>query len=74
MKKLTAILFICSLLAGCMSSTEFGPCIGAFDEKNPKLEYRVSKWNAFVAIMFFATAIVPIWVIADETLCPVGKK
>jgi len=73
MKRVAAVLML-ALLLGCTSSTEFGNCIGAFDDKNPKLVYKISKWNAFLAVFFFATAIVPIWVIVDETLCPVGRR
>lgn len=62
------------LISGCTTSTEYGPCIGAFDDRNPKLEYKVSILNTFLAILFIETIIVPIWVIVDETLCPVGKK
>jgi hypothetical protein len=62
------------LLAGCTSHTEFGPCIGAFDDRDPKLAYKVSVWNAFLGIIFIETIIVPIWIIVDETLCPIALK
>ena len=74
MKKLTAIMLMSWSLWGCTSSTKFGTCIGAFDDKKPNLEYKVSKWNAFLGIFFFGTIIVPIWVVTEETLCPVGEK
>lgn len=73
MKKIAVIIMI-SLLAGCTSTTEFGSCIGAFDEKNPKLTYKVSIWNTVLAIIFVETIIVPVWVVVDEALCPVAKK
>lgn len=74
MKKTIAIALLVSILAGCTSSTEHGPCIGAFDEKNPKLEYKVSAWNAALAILFFGLVLPPVFVVVDETFCPVGKK
>lgn len=44
MKKLFAVFALCLALTatGCTSRTEFGPCIGAFDEKSPGLIYKVS--------------------------------
>ena len=62
------------LLFGCTSHTEFGPCIGAFDDKNPKLEYKVSAWNLFIGILFIELIAPPIFVIVDETLCPIVTK
>lgn len=73
MKRLLAITAIL-LLSACTSATEFGPCVGAFDEKNPKLEYKVSAWNIFVGVLFFQLIAPPIFVIVDETFCPVGRK
>lgn len=74
MKKLTVAVLLISLLAGCTSSTEFGPCIGAFDDKNPKLVYRVSAWNLVVGIMTFSLIAPPVFVIVEQTFCPVGIK
>lgn len=73
MRKLAAAVFLV-LLVGCTSSTEHGPCIGAFDDRDPKLTYKVSVLNVFLAIIFVETIIVPIWVVVDETLCPIGRK
>jgi hypothetical protein len=73
MRKLATAMFL-MLLVGCTSATEYGSCIGAFDDRDPKLTYKVSIWNAFLAIIFVETIIVPIWVVVDETLCPVGRK
>jgi hypothetical protein len=74
MKKLFAALLLATTLAGCDSKTEFGPCIGAFDDPNPKLEYKVSGWNIAMGVIFFETIVAPIVVIVDETRCPVGRK
>lgn len=74
MKKIAMILML-ALLAGCTSSTEFGMCVGAFDEKDPKLTYKLSGWNAFLAVIGTSIFFVPtILVIANETFCPVGRK
>lgn len=74
MKKTMAILFLAAALSGCTSSTEFGKCIGAFDDKDPKLTYKVSILNTVLAIIFVETIIVPVWVVVDEALCPVARK
>lgn len=73
MKKLIVILAF-ALLAGCTSQTEFGPCVGIADDKDPALIYKVSVWNAFLGIFFFELIVPPIIVLVDETFCPVGKK
>lgn len=73
MKRIAAVLIL-AILAGCASETEYGKCIGAFDEKNPKLEYKLSIRNAVVGVIFFGLVLPPIFVIADETFCPIGKK
>lgn len=61
-------------LSGCASTTEFGPCVGAFDEKNPKLEYKVSARNLVVGIFFFGLIAPPVYVVVDQFFCPVGTK
>ena len=74
--------FICGLMlaftlltvTGCTSSTAAGPCIGAFDDKDPTLNYKMNGWNVAMAIIFSETIIVPVLVVVDETLCPTGKK
>ena len=68
------VLLASAWLAGCTSSTEFGACIGAFDEKKPGLEYKVSGWNVAMGILFAEMIIPPVLVITDETFCPVGRK
>ena len=74
MKKLVTALLAASLLAGCTSSTQYGRCIGVNDNENPKLEYDVSAWNAFLGVIFVETIIVPLVVIFDKAKCPVGPK
>jgi len=73
MKRFIATLMIVAL-TGCTSATQFGPCVGAFDEKKPDLEYKVSGWNLAMALIFFELVAPPIQVVVDETFCPVGKK
>jgi len=72
MKKLLIILLIG--LSGCTSHTSYGDCIGAFDDKNPSLVYKLNVWNLVVGVFFVGMVVPPIVVIADETLCPVGFK
>ncbi len=60
--------------AGCTSSTEYGRCIGAFDDKDPALTYKVSGWNVAMGVVFAELIVPPIVVLVDETLCPVGRK
>jgi hypothetical protein len=74
MNKALAALLLVATLAACTSSTEYGKCIGIADDKDPKLHYKLSVWNAFLGFIFVETIIVPVWVLADETFCPVGKK
>jgi hypothetical protein len=73
MKKILAALLLAALV-GCTSSTEYGQCVGAFDEKDPKLTYKVSAVNVAMAVIFFSLVAPPIFVIVDETFCPVGRK
>jgi len=73
-------LFLAALLAlgltGCTDKTEFGPCVGAFEEerRDPALDYRMSTTNVVVAVIFWETVIVPAIVVLDETYCPIGRK
>lgn len=74
MKKVLAICLIATLLVGCTSSTQFGPCVGFAEQQNPKLTYKVSGWNLAMGIIFFELIVPPIIVATDETLCPNGTK
>lgn len=73
MKKLIAILLLCCLV-GCTSSTEYGQCVGAFDEKDQKLVYKLDVWNVALGIIFFEIVAPPVIVLANETFCPRGRK
>ena len=72
MKKLFIVAMMALALTGCTSATQYGQCIGAFEDKNPELTYKPSVWNVFLAILFSETIIVPVIVVIDETLCPNG--
>ena len=73
MKRILAVMLFAALV-GCTSRTEFGPCIGAFDDRDPMLTYKVSILNTVLAILFVETVIVPVWAVVDGALCPIGKK
>lgn len=73
MKKLIAILLLLALV-GCTSSTEYGQCVGAFDNRDPNLTYKLSVWNAVLAVFFVETIFVPVVVIANETVCPESRR
>lgn len=68
------LLFLALFLAGCTSKTDYGPCIGVMDDKNPLLRYKVSTWNVVLAVVFSETLFVPILVLVNQTSCPVGVK
>ena len=74
MKKLLPIILAVAVLAGCTTRTEFGPCVGAGEDKNSALTYKLDVWNTFLGILFIETIVVPIVVVANELYCPVGKK
>ncbi len=73
MKKLS-LIFLAVFVAACTSETQYGPCIGLFDEKDPELVYKAKAWNIGMGILFFGLVIPPVVVIVDETFCPVAKK
>lgn len=73
MKKLIAVLSL-ALLAGCTTRTEYGDCVGIGDDKNPKLTYKISVWNAVLGVIFFELIVPPVMVVADSLYCPVGTK
>lgn len=77
MKKLVLIVliaFIALLSAGCTSRTDFGECIGAFEDKDPTLNYKLSVWNTAMAVIFVETIVVPVVVVANEAICPESRK
>ncbi len=67
-------LSLCILISGCTTNTPFGPCIGAFDDRDPHLIYKPSGWNIALGIVFIETVFVPVIVLIDETQCPIGHK
>lgn len=68
------LITILLLLMGCTSSTKYGKCIGFFDDKDSKLEYKANGANIFLAIFFHELIIPPVAVVLYETYCPVGVK
>jgi hypothetical protein len=73
MKAILAILMVAAL-AGCASRTEFGPCVGIGDEKDPHLTYKVSARNLIVGLVFWELLAPPVVVAVDEFYCPVAAK
>lgn len=75
MKKLFILFMLCLFsFSACTSSTEYGECIGAFDDGDPSLVYSTSAFNIFLGVVFIETIIVPVIVLASETKCPVAFK
>jgi hypothetical protein len=72
--KFTMIALMFALLAGCTSKTEFGPCVGLGDDKDPALTYKLSAWNIAMGVIFIELIAPPIFIAVDETFCPIGKK
>lgn len=70
--KYIAMLLMVAVLAGCTSENQYGPCIGAFDEPVPDVQYKLSVWNTVMAVIFFETVIVPVVVVANEAKCPIN--
>jgi hypothetical protein len=67
-------LLLASALAACTSETEYGSCIGAFDDPNPDLIYEASTKNIVLAAIFVEMIFPPFLVILKETKCPVDVK
>lgn len=70
----SALVILAVILSGCTSKTEFGPCIGLGEDRNPALEYRLSANNLVWAVLGFELLAPPIVVAVNETFCPVSKK
>lgn len=68
------MLSLLVMLSGCTSSTQYGKCIGNWDDENPKLVYKVSARNIALGIIFFEMVIPPVEVLINGTKCPVGNK
>ena len=71
---LAAALAACLLLTGCQSKTDLGECIGAFDDGEPGLQYKLSIRNTVLGAIFVETVFVPVIVVATEARCPVARK
>jgi hypothetical protein len=73
MKKLLASLLVCGMLvSGCTQRNSKGSCVGLMDKDTKGAgEYEVSFWNAFLAVIFVETVIVPIVVVGYMLECPV---
>jgi hypothetical protein len=75
MKKGILAILAALVFTGCTSSTEYGACVGAFEDKNPALKYNISGWNALMGVIGTSLLFVPtILVVKDATFCPVGVK
>lgn len=74
MARAAAVVMLLASLAGCVSSTEFGPCVGAFDDQNPALLYKLSARNLTLGVVFFEMIAPPILVVTGETFCPVAVR
>lgn len=74
MKRLFAISLILLLLSGCTTRTDYGDCIGAFDERDPTKAYKLDVTNTVVAFLFSWTIFVPVVVVANQTWCPSANK
>ena len=72
--KMLIMLVAALILSGCTSETTFGRCIGAFDEKDPALRYELSVKNVAIGVIFIETIFVPVIVVANQTLCPEGRR
>jgi hypothetical protein len=74
MRRIATLLALCFVLGGCTTRTDYGPCIGIADDKDPNLVYKVSAWNVVVGIVFMGLIAPPVFVLVDEFYCPVGRK
>lgn len=50
------------------------PCIGAFDDPDPRYVYKANVKNIILAVIFVEMIIPTIVVILDETRCPVSER
>ncbi len=73
MKNAIAALALVAL-AGCASETPVGKCVGIIEERDPRLEYKLSVRNVVVGIVFFELIIPPVVVLSDQLYCPVRAK
>lgn len=74
MKTYIAAALAALCLGACTTETKYGPCIGAFDEKDKDLRYHADGWNVVLGIIFMETIVVPVYIVCENIQCPVGKK
>jgi hypothetical protein len=72
--RLLALVLAATLASGCFTSTEHGECVGAFDDRDPGLTYKMSWWNVTMAVFFMGLIVPPIYVAAEATMCPEGVR
>ncbi len=80
MKNIWKIISVCIIvfiliisLTACESSTSYGDCIDVQrNEAKSNLHYKISTQNVIVSVIFIETLWVPIYVLLEETYCPVG--
>ncbi len=72
MKKLLAASLICAMLVGCHQGNSKGQCVGLMDKENRavNVQYDISLWNVFMAVLFSETIVVPIVVVGYMLECP----
>lgn len=68
-----AILVLALFLSACTSSNKYGECRGVGD-RSPGIEYRMSGWNFFLAILFSETIAIPAWIVLTCIYCPTGNE
>ncbi len=76
MKKILAVVAMATALmvTGCTERTQYGECIGAFDDGDPALVYKTDGWNVAMAVVFVELIVPPIVVVVGETRCPIARK
>jgi hypothetical protein len=79
MKKLIlaiALLGLVTTSTGCRMNTQYGSCVGLAnnEDKDPKLEYKVSTRNVVLSVIFGASLVWPLVTGAFWLWCPEGKK
>jgi hypothetical protein len=74
MRKLIAIVVMAAMLTSCVSSTEYGKCIGIADSEKPTLDYTISWWNLFWGgFVSLETVVIPVITVLFYAKCPSGK-
>lgn len=67
-----------TMMQACTSSVPINgrevPCIGAFEEPDPRYVYKANVKNIVLAIIFVEMVIPTVVIILDETRCPVSER